>query len=419
VTKAEQRVGQWLLDKWYLDRLLDTGGTAAVYEATHRNGNRVAIKMLHSVFSASSEIGERFIREGYVANRVQHEGAVTVLDDDHTEEGEVFIVMELLSGESLEQRLTPLDTLAVSIRVLEVLQAAHEKGIIHRDIKPANIFVTEQGQVKVLDFGLARLRDNSENAARLPRLAQTRDGIVIGTSSYMAPEQARGMSRLIDARTDLWALGATMFRALSGEVVHPAGNATERILRAMGQPADPLSIRAPGLPQAVVGVVDKALQFQPENRYQSASEMLQEAHEVYRQLAGSSLLSEFKGSVPPPSLGPTLSDEDELEISVYYEGSPEGESIVVEFEEQGELRKIQLESHPSSRELSGLSLVQDETGGEATFVSHSGVPPSALPSTIAPSTTAPPTTVETTQVSPIGGACGQSPTGDSKDSSKG
>src|SRR5271170_4271410 len=153
---------------------------AAVYAATHRNGARAAVKVLHPDLSRHKEVRERFLREGYAANRVEHAGAVKVLDDDIVvsgpESGTAYIVMELLEGESLQDRLErgppmgELEFLAIAGSVLEVLEAAHARGVVHRDLKPENLFLVKppedaaaggvssaRARVKVLDFGLARL----------------------------------------------------------------------------------------------------------------------------------------------------------------------------------------------------------------------------------------------------------------------
>jgi serine/threonine-protein kinase len=271
---AEKRVGQLLCGKWHLDKLLDIGGMAAVYEATHRNGNRVAVKVLHPIFPKTSNVRERFLREGYLANRVSHPASVTVLDDDTTEDGAVFLVMELLEGQSMEallQRsggvLSVQHVLAIADQTLDVLAAAHTAGVIHRDIKPGNLFLTRQGQVKVLDFGLARLKEAD------PKMQLTGVGVVMGTSSYMPPEQARSKWDLVDGRTDLFAVGAVMFRALSGRVVHEADTPTDRLLAAMSQQAVSLGTVAPHLPKAVVEVVDRSLKFAMDDRWKDARTM--------------------------------------------------------------------------------------------------------------------------------------------------
>src|SRR5215469_2975526 len=161
---AEARVGQVLNGKWQIDRVLDVGGMGAVYVATHRNGRRAAIKVLHARFARDPEVRKRFLREGYVANKLGHPGAVAILDDDIAEDGSPYLVMELLDGESMSAMIQRLggrapvsEVLAVAGQVLEVLQIAHKAGIVHRDIKPANIFVTRGGYAKLLDFGLAKV----------------------------------------------------------------------------------------------------------------------------------------------------------------------------------------------------------------------------------------------------------------------
>jgi serine/threonine-protein kinase len=288
VERAKQRIGHTLKDKWKLDDLIGVGGMAAVYSATHRNGMRVAVKMLHTELSvASGEIKTRFLREGYVANKVEHPGAVQVLDDETDDDGTVFLVMELLDGETLAHRferkarsLVIEEVLLVSDQVLDVLAAAHEKHIVHRDIKPDNIFLTRTGGVKLLDFGIARLRELSTESSA------TRSGSTMGTPAYMAPEQARARWDEVDARTDLWAVGATMFKLLTGRVVHVADTLNEQLLAAMTQIAPPIGTLAPTVPIPVVEVVDKALAFDREDRWVDARAMQRAIREAYRAIAG-------------------------------------------------------------------------------------------------------------------------------------
>jgi serine/threonine-protein kinase len=288
VERAKQRVGHTLKDKWKLDELLGVGGMAAVYSATHRNGMRVAVKMLHTELSVGSgEIKTRFLREGYVANKVEHPGAVQVLDDESDDDGAVFLVMELLDGETLAHRferkarsLVIEEVLLVADQVLDVLATAHEKHIVHRDIKPDNIFLTRTGGVKLLDFGIARLRELSTDSSA------TRSGSTMGTPAYMAPEQARARWDEVDARTDLWAVGATMFKLLTGRVVHVAETVNEQLLAAMTTPAPPIGTLAPTVPIPVVEVVDKALAFNKEDRWPDARSMQRAIREAYRVIAG-------------------------------------------------------------------------------------------------------------------------------------
>ena len=167
--RAQARVGLVLRGKWHLERLLGVGGMASVYAATHRNGLRGAVKLLHPELCVQGEVKERFLREGYVANKVDHPGAVRVLDNDVAEDGSVFLVMELLDGETIDarvearpgRRLEVGEVLAIADDVLDVLATAHDSGIVHRDLKPENLFITRTGQVKILDFGIARLRELS------------------------------------------------------------------------------------------------------------------------------------------------------------------------------------------------------------------------------------------------------------------
>ncbi len=163
LTRAEARLGTVLLGKYRIERVLGIGGMAVVYKATHRNQAQLAVKMLHPEMSLSADIRSRFLREGYAANSIQHPGAVLVVDDDVAEDGAAFLVMELLDGIGCEQLLERSGTggfpgraaSAILIQLLDVLAAAHAAGIVHRDIKPANLFLTRNGVVKVLDFGIS------------------------------------------------------------------------------------------------------------------------------------------------------------------------------------------------------------------------------------------------------------------------
>ena len=147
--RARGRIGSTLRGKWRLDALLGIGGMAAVYAGTHRNGMRAAVKVLHPEMMINAEVRTRFLREGYVANSIDHQAAVKVLDDDVAEDGSLFLVTELLDGETLEDRRIRLggqmredDVLSVIDPLLEMLAIAHEKGVVHRDLKPENLFLT-------------------------------------------------------------------------------------------------------------------------------------------------------------------------------------------------------------------------------------------------------------------------------------
>ena len=181
--------------------------------------------------------------------------------------------MELLSGQSLAQRvdsqggkLSVREVLVVSEGILDVLAAAHAQNVVHRDLKPDNIFLMGDGGVKVLDFGVARVLENTGDA-------KTRTGVVMGTPEYMPPEQARGRSQNIDGRTDLWAVGAMMFRLIAGRYVHLAETQNEVLLLAMTAHAKKIADVVPTIHPKVAEVIDHALEYDPPDRYADAESM--------------------------------------------------------------------------------------------------------------------------------------------------
>jgi serine/threonine-protein kinase len=269
---AAQRLGQTVGGRWHLARVLGVGGMAAVYAAHDDNGRLAAVKILHPEMSVRREVKERFLREGYVANRIEHPGAVKALE--HGDAGEeAFLVMELLNGETLQERvkrhgkLPPAEVLDFTDQILDVLVSAHEKGVVHRDLKPDNLFVTAEGPIKILDFGLARLLDG------MPNDHKTKSGVALGTLPYMAPEQALGRRSEIDGRVDVFAVGATMFRILSGRRIHVADSEAELLMAMASRPAPALSSVAPELPRDLCAVVDLALAFSRDARYPDARTM--------------------------------------------------------------------------------------------------------------------------------------------------
>lgn len=290
---------------------------AAVYEAQHKNHSRVAVKILHRRLGLSVEQVARFQREGYAANRVGHPGIAEVYDDDIDEQGSAFLVMELLSGQSVAERATANgrlpapEVLAIADDVLDVLSAAHDRGILHRDIKPENLFLTESGNLKVLDFGIARLADSEFS------VSATEAGTVLGTPAFVPPEQARGLINSIDARTDIWAVGATMFTLLTGRYVHEAATPNEQLGLAMTASARSLAEVLPAAPAALVGVVDRALAYSPEARWPNAramQEAVRWARNHWAEIATSPDLVPEEWVVAPPELGTTdtLGDEEPL-----------------------------------------------------------------------------------------------------------
>ncbi|HEX4448583.1 MAG TPA: protein kinase [Polyangiaceae bacterium] len=327
-SRALVRLGTVLQDKWTLDSLLGIGGMAAVYAATHRNGKRVAVKMLHPEYSHDEDVRTRFLQEGYAANTIQHDGAVSVLDDDLAPDGAAFIVMEMLEGETVEQRwersgqrLPVGDVLWIADQLLDVLVAAHAKSVVHRDIKPENLFITKAGALKVLDFGIAKVFER-----RHTRQSATRAGTVMGTPAFMAPEQALAHWDEVDGRTDLWAVGATMFMLLSGRHVHEAQSSQEQLILSATAPARSLATVATGVPRQVVAIVDRALVFDRVGRWPDAATMQNAVRTVLGAISGveaSSLASRPVGAtllgastVRGPAAGSTLIDTTGLTSGV-------------------------------------------------------------------------------------------------------
>ncbi|MET0794918.1 MAG: serine/threonine-protein kinase [Polyangiaceae bacterium] len=283
---ARARVGTVLKQKWHLDQLLGVGGMAAVYAATHRNKKRVAIKMLHAELSLDEAIRKRFRREGYIANSVGQRGAVAVDYDDVSDEGLAFLVMELLDGETIEQRwlrkgrvLSPHEALSMVDQLLETLGAAHAAGIVHRDLKPENMFLTRDGIVKVLDFGIARVRELSTPQTTLA-------GSAIGTPAFMSPEQARGRWQDVDGRSDLWAVGATLYTLLSGKFVHSGESAHETLALAATRPARSLAAVRPDLHPSLIQLVDKALSYDKSARFPEAASMQHALRVTFGEMEG-------------------------------------------------------------------------------------------------------------------------------------
>ncbi len=269
----EQRVGQTLGGRWVLQSVLGVGGMAAVYAAVDATGQQAAVKVLHPEIGMRAELRDRFMREGTVANRIDHPGAVRVLEHGVIDDRSAFLVMERLQGESLGERVArdgmlPLpELLDVLDQVLDVLAVAHDAGIVHRDLKPDNLFMTDDGAVKVLDFGVARVLDGAPDDVR------TRTGMAMGTLSYMAPEQALGKRSEIDGRVDIFALGATAFRILAKRRVHEANSDAGMLLAMASKAAPPLGSVVPNVPENIAAIVDLALAFHRDARYPDARTM--------------------------------------------------------------------------------------------------------------------------------------------------
>ena len=253
---------------------LGGGGMGLVYDAEDtRLGRHVALKFIPDDLVNDKKAMDRFLREARAASQLNHPGICTIYDIEEMN-GLPFIVMEKLEGVSLKERLRgePMDLdeiLDVGIQVADALAACHEKGIIHRDIKPANIFITNTGQVKILDFGLAKLSPgfaaHDANAVEDPLSLA---GDIFGTAVYMSPEQARGEE--LDARTDLFSLGSVLYQMATGKKPF-SGNNTVTTLEAVlnRKPEPPLKLN-PNLPPDMQGIIGRAMEKNRGNRYPTA-----------------------------------------------------------------------------------------------------------------------------------------------------
>ena len=332
---ARDRLGRTLGGKYRLDSVLGAGGTAVVYRASQRDdGENVAVKVLHDHLSRSEEVCRRFVREGQLGNVLDHPNTVRVVDHGSTEEGCPYLVLEYLEGESLEDRrvraggrIGVYEALDYADQLLSVLEVAHAKSIVHRDIKPSNLFVLPNGQLKVLDFGIARLVDDTSATS-------TKTGQMVGTPAFMPPEQALSRPRDVDARTDLWAVGATLFTLLSGEHVHIAESSSEHLVKAATLHARSLARALPGVPRNVEALVARALAFDKNERWSSAQSMRTEVLHVRADpgagigtstspppertpsdpnlptLIGSSRVHESAGSLSAPGTAPGMTREE-------------------------------------------------------------------------------------------------------------
>jgi serine/threonine-protein kinase len=277
---AARRVGRTVRGKYTLDAVLGVGGMAALYAATHRAGHRVALKIAHPVLAPRVNASAWLLREATAMNQVRHAGIVRVHDDDVAEDGSPFLVLELLEGETLAARTARLGHLPAGVvlhladRTLEILAAVHAAGLVHCDVKPDNLFLTADGRLVLLDFGIARrFGEAYDDMADVP----------MGTPDFMPPEQAAARWSWVDARADLYAVGATMFALLAQRSVHAGGSVRSQLEHARTAHAPPLASVAPSVRHVLAEVVDRALAFDPDARWPSAEAMREAVRRAHAQ----------------------------------------------------------------------------------------------------------------------------------------
>ncbi|MFT3774665.1 MAG: serine/threonine-protein kinase [Minicystis sp.] len=288
--KAKIPVGSVLSGKYRITRGIGRGGMAAVYEAANVDiGKRVAIKVLAQELTASAVVVERFLREARAAAAIRSPYICDIYDSGRLEDGRPFLVLELLEGESLYERMTKIrwldieQTVTIITQTCRGLTKAHAAQIVHRDLKPENIFLTkdEEGNLlsKILDFGLAKFYAPMEGAGPQARL--TREGAVFGTPAYMSPEQVRGQGA-VDHRADLWALGCIVYECFTGRTVWSTEQGVAMTFAQIANaPLPRPSVYRPDLPEKFTTWFDRALNRDITKRFQTAKEFSDELAGVF------------------------------------------------------------------------------------------------------------------------------------------
>ncbi|WP_242395425.1 serine/threonine-protein kinase [Anaeromyxobacter oryzisoli] len=303
--EPERLVGITLDDRYELVSHLATGGMGAVFRARHVHLRKdVAVKVLRSDLSSSPDIVERFRREAEIASALEHENIVHVTDFGRSADGHLFLVMELLAGESLFDRLRregflpPEETVQILWQVCAGLEAAHALGVVHRDLKPENVFLarTASGRevTKILDFGICKIADPPSGMA-------TQAGMVVGTPEYLSPEQATGGA--VDARADLYTVGLIAWRMLAGHHPFKAEDARGLLMMQATKPVPPLTEPRPDLAAwpALVATVARACAKDPAQRHPSAAAL---RDDLAAALGPAFVVPPGATPAPPPALSP-------------------------------------------------------------------------------------------------------------------
>lgn len=324
---------------------------ASVWSAVHETlGRPVAVKFIHARGRSAEVATARFMQEARIAAAVQHRFVVDIFDFGRSEEGEPYMVMELLQGESLADRITrgpPVPVrhfVRMMTQALSGLDAVHKAGIVHRDLKPENIYIihdADGGFPKLLDFGISRVDDSiaGEKATRL-----TKEGTLLGTPWYMSPEQVRG--REVDGRTDLYSIGVIMYETLTGVLPFDAEAVGDLLVQIATSQEVPMAQRRPDLPPVLSEVIARALSKEPEERFDSALSMRLALQALEKELPDAfTVVIERADSEPPVALG----SEELLPTG----GMGDGDSIA-----------------PASSGRSSMPTMDEEEPGDASRSAH-------------------------------------------------
>src|SRR5499433_275071 len=289
--QTQTLVGQQI-GRYRVLSLLGTGGMGEVYLAQDsRLGRKVAIKILPASFTKDQKRVRRFEQEARAASRLSHPNICVIHEVGETDDGRHFITMEYIDGVTLRQRMTNLqmrlaEALDIAIQAASGLAAAHQAGIVHRDVKPENIMLRTDSYIKVLDFGLAKLTEKRQISAdtESPSIAavKTDAGVVMGTASYMAPEQARGLE--VDARTDIWSLGVVLYEMVAGRAPFEGATTSDVIVSTLEREPLPLEHHRSGDPTELQKIVSKALSKNREDRHQTVEELVIDLKSLNREL---------------------------------------------------------------------------------------------------------------------------------------
>ncbi|MFQ5640805.1 MAG: protein kinase [bacterium] len=248
---------------------LGAGGMGVVYKVQDTKLDRfIALKFLPPHLSEAEEEKQRFIHEAKAASALQHNNICTIHEIDETADGQMFICMDYYEGETLKKKIErgPLnleEATDIAIQIAQGLERAHEAKIIHRDVKPANIMLTNRGEVKIVDFGLAKLAGQT---------MLTKEGTTLGTSAYMSPEQTRG--EIVDHRTDIWALGVVLYQMLTGQLPFKGDYDQAIVYSILNEDPEPMTVLRPDVPEAIPKIIHRALSKESDDRFATANELL-------------------------------------------------------------------------------------------------------------------------------------------------